>query len=268
MRLRFIFAVLMFVAIAPQCFSEIWADYDEVKGYWWYRDDTKDEKPKVEKPPEYTREQLAKMAPKELGKLHDQYLDYAIWSKDPGAVKQYYEVVDTMRRNARAFMNNSKYVMLSNPELNARAEYAHNTSTKTAVTKQREDMLRQTLAAQGDKYGLIIVTTPGCAYCEIQRGVLSNIQANYGLPYGEIDASSTPGVAEKFDVRTYPVTLLVERGSTRSMSVAVGASTVTETLRNTVTAIRYLGGQSDSSQFEYDGATPFRDPHRYDGDKE
>ena len=120
MRLKIILAL----ALTP-CF--VGATPEQKHGIFWYEtppknptEITQDEYPKPVVP---DAETLFKMHPKQIKKLLNDTLEYAVYALTPEATLDYYKVQDAMRRKSAAFTNLAGYVMLQKPGMNGAMDY-------------------------------------------------------------------------------------------------------------------------------------------------
>ncbi len=251
--LCFIFAVILLAALFVSGCS---ADSNpEKKGYWWYKDskppqeaDPKKEHKPLPPPPSF--EQLMAMHPDDLRELHDSYHKQAVWKPTPENVRDYYIVVDAIRRKSLAMSAVTQVVMLQNPELNVAAESPATNPGRVALTSAKETTIRRLLENYRNDYALVFFTQKGCTFCAAQRDVLQIFAEQYGWEIKEIDKDDNPEIAARFRVQNFtPITFVIERGSDKRMTVAVGSDSVAAIIENTYRSIRLLRGEITPEQF-------------------
>ena len=230
------------------------APASEKRGFWWY-----EEKPRVSNqedfesfddlPPLPARQALAEMHPLTLAEILEERKVHAIWKKSPEAVLDYYIVQDVARRNALAFTALTKYVLLQNPELNARSAYPITNAGRQVQTQIRAETIRLALIAARDDYALAVFIRPDCPYCPTQLNTLRFFSDRHQWHIQTIDVEENQGLAARFNVTTTPLTILIERGTDRWMPIAVGIESVPIIEDNTYRAVRLLRGEITPKQY-------------------
>ncbi|WP_257291429.1 conjugal transfer protein TraF [Endozoicomonas sp. ONNA1] len=230
-------------------------DHADKKGYWWNEEPVPDEEEALIEEKEYSppplpsQQKMMDMHPQQLEKLLDQHRDYALYKLTPEATTNYYLVQDVARRKARAFTALSSYVMLQNPELNARGSYPVNNPGRKAQKQVNEQQMNHKIARYRNNYALVFLTTKTCPYCKVQRNILKYFRDKNGWAIKEIDIDQVPDVALRFNAKVTPMTLLIERGSERWMPITVGVESLSVVEQNTYRAIRLLRGEIKPEQF-------------------
>jgi len=225
--------------------------HEERRGYWWKKElstvpDMTSDYPDLPSPP--NEAQLLALHPKQVEKLIEDYRDYALWKMEPKHVVWYYQLQDFARRRSRAFMNVSSLIMLEHPDLNMQTVYPTNPPGQAARIAQREGDLNQRLTVERDNAALIVLVREGCQYCEAMRGVLKYFQERHGWTVKELDIERSPE-AQRFATDYTPTTIMILRGSSNWMPVAVGVETLESLEENVYRAVRYLHGETTAQQF-------------------
>lgn len=207
------------------------AGASEKHGFWWYEEkpdvaDQEDPDYRGDLPPLPSRQSLAEMHPLKLAEMLEERKVHAIWKKSPQAVLDYYIVQDVARRNALTFTALTKYVLLQNPELNARSAYPITNVGRQVQTQIRAQTIRRALIEARDDYALAVFVRPNCAYCPTQLNTLRFFSDRHRWHIQMIDVKENQGLAARFNVTTTPLTILIERGTDRWMPIAVGIESV------------------------------------------
>jgi len=241
----------------------------EKHGYWWSED------PPVAAPltqPEYQRlgpppdeSALLGMHPKEVESLIESYRQNAVWQATPEAVRWYYQLQDFARRRARAFMNVTEVVMLENPDLNMQTVYPTNPVGQAARVAQRTSSMTQRLAEEAGRAALVLLTRPGCPYCDEQRKILNYFHARHGWDIREIDIEESPDLAARFAVSYAPTTVVLFRDSPQWAPVALGVETLERVEESAYRALRRVHGEVAPDQYSLQ---EFNDGGPYDPRKE
>jgi conjugal transfer pilus assembly protein TraF len=240
---------------------------DEKRGYWWKKepppaDTTPPAHPDLPPPP--SEEVLQNMHPADFAKLLDDYKDYALWKMEPQPVTWYYQLQDVARRRSRAFMNVTETVMLEHPDLNMNTVYPTNNAGQAARNAERENSVAARLALERERAALILLTRPSCGFCEAQRAILKHFQQRHGWEIKEINIEAAPQAVARFGTDYTPTTLVIFRGSSDWMPVAVGVESVPRVEESVVRAVRLIRGETTPQQFsvqDFQDGTPL-DPLR------
>lgn len=229
-------------------------------GYWFYKEpppdeETKDDEPKTLPPPPLESE-LVKMKPADFQKTLQSYLDQALTTLQPQHVQWYYQLQDFARRRSRAFMNVTEMVMLNNPTLNMNTAYPVSPPGINARVTQRQSSFDERLAREKDSAAIVLLTRASCGMCEAQRGVLKYFQQKHDWKVTEFDIGEHPEIAAKFSTEFTPTTIVIFRGSTDWMPVAVGVETVPRIEEGVYKALRAMHGETTPQQF---GTQEFED---------
>ncbi len=225
----------------------------EKKGFWWYEEKPTEEEEEAmeqyEMAPLPSMQVLSEMHPLEIKKELEDRKVYAVWKQTPEAVLDYYKVQDVVRRHALAFTALTKYVMLKNPELNARSAFASSGAGRDIETQVRNDRIQRSLSGSRDDYALIMFSSPGCPYCASQINVLKYFADRHHWVVDDIDISRDHAMKSRFNITTTPMTILIERGSERWMPIAVGLESVAAIEDNAYRAVRLLKGEISPKQY-------------------
>lgn len=225
----------------------------EKRGFWWYEDPPPEEEVEdlneYELPPLPSQQELADMHPRQIAVELENRLDYAVWKQTPEAVLDYYKVQDVARRNALAFTALTQYVMLKNPELNARSAFASSGAGRDIETQARNDLIQRSLSTSRNDFALIMFSTPGCGYCVQQINALRYFADRHAWVVDDIDVSRDIAMKARFNIETTPMTIMIERGSDRWMPIAVGLEDVSTLEDNTYRAVRLLKGEISPKQY-------------------
>lgn len=255
--MRFLALSLLFLHLSPALAECSTQASGEKFGYWWYQDCVEEkEKPEMEKFPDPgplpAPTELMKMHPKELERIQEERKQWAIFKQTPEAVRDYYVVIDSIRRKTLAFTALTKYVMMTNPELNSKTQYPVVSPARKVATVEKEREIATLINSNRSQYALAFFTSRKCSYCPVQRSVLKYFQDSHGWDIKEIDIDDYPQAALRFNVTTTPMTMIVERGSDRWMPVSVGVESLPDIQSGVYRAVRMLTGQISPTQYLLD----------------
>lgn len=232
---------------------------NEVNGkYGWYWGDAaiaeieaeKETKPERKPlPPPPSQAKLMEMHPDDINNLRDEYLKQAIWRTTPENVRDYYTILDTVRRKSLAFTAVSSLVMLENPALNVNRDYPTSDSGFTQHAKLRAESIERVLDQARESFGLVFFSSETCSYCVIQRDSLAMFHDRHGWEIKEVDINRTPRATERFDIKITPTIIVIQRNSDKWMPIAVGALPVPKLKENIYRAVRMLRGEITPEQF-------------------
>lgn len=250
-------------------------------GYWWYERDAVPEpqpqedtpetspEPKKEVKPEpkpkqkqypslsdYTYDQIWDMDPEDFQQLFDRFRAKAIRQPSEDNVKEYYQISEIARKKALAFSNASEFVWQKYPELTTKADYPITVPGNQAKQAMETTERRRVLQQNRDEFALVVMTKPGCGYCDAQAKILKWFTGSTGWVVKTVDISRQPEFARKFGITTTPSLIMIQKGNQGYMPVSAGVASVDEIERKTYYAIRYLKGQTTPQDYSlYDFQT-------------
>ncbi len=235
-------------------------DNSERRGFWHYSEcetEEPDAGPEMDEPvPEYaappplpSRAELMTMHPLKLKELIDEHLNFAIWKQTPEAAEDYYTLTDIARRKAAGFTALSKFVMMTNPELNARSQYAVTQEGRNVSKRNRKERIRDLLSEHRSDFALVMFSQRQCDFCRIQLGTLKLFQDSHGWPMAVIDRDENPEQAARHNVSITPYTIIIEKESGRWLPVSVGAEPLPDIENGVYRAVRYLKGDINEQQY-------------------
>lgn len=237
--------------IIPCLFVSLSLQATERFGYWWYEEPspTSLDDTQFALPPLPSQTELMTYHPKQLEKILEERLDYAVWKGEPEAILNYYKVQDVARRKALMFTALTEYVMLKNPALNAKSQYHITNAGRKHETNIRKTQISQQFIAQKDDYALVVFTKPSCEYCPTQAATLAYFADRHGWTVKNINIEDNIESAARFNVTTTPMTILIQKASKDWMPIAVGLAPVTTIEDNTYRAIRLLSGDITPQEY-------------------
>ena len=240
-------------------------------GYWWgiAPPVEKEDEEIVEPPPPLPSfEEMMKWHPQKMKKMEEKYREHAVYTRQPDHVKDYWTVVDVARRQARAFTAVTGYVMMNNPEMNAKTQNPITNAGRKAKRQLHDTEIEKRLLESRKDFALVMFTQPNCPYCETQRATLKYFTGKYYWPVKEIDITRRPDIAAKYNVNQTPITILIAKNKDDWMPISVGADSVPNVADNTYRAIRLMNDEIDPDMFytpEYmEGG--FFDPNKSQGE--
>ena len=222
-------------------------------GYWWYQDP----KPSTELEadlkyklaPMRSQAELMMLHPKELEKILEERLDYAVWKGDPEKIADYYKVQDIVRRKALMFTALSEYTMMLYPELNAKSQYHVSNAGQKTEKNVRKDQINARIIKEKDNYALIVFTSPKCSYCPTQVNTLHYFSDRHAWNFREINIDQNSALAARYNVTTTPMTIMIKKDSDRWMPVSIGLSAVVTIEENAYRSIRLLSGEITPQEY-------------------
>lgn len=223
------------------------------RGLFWGelpKQEQKEEKKKYPRPIVPSQAEIMEMHPKEVEKLLDETLQYAVYTRKEEDVEAYYRVYDTMRRKAAAFANVSGYVTMKHPELNSRQSYGFTNPSRKAIRKDTNKNIDNLLVGSREDYAIIFLVKDGCPICPTQRNILKSFQDDFGWRIKEVNIDYHPEAIARFNVTTTPLTIIVSKKNLNQwFPVAVGAESLSGLKLNTYRAIRILEGKISAEQY-------------------
>jgi conjugal transfer pilus assembly protein TraF len=262
--------LFMCVFIASNSFAIDGCDLSQAKrGYWFYqecRNEEQQEDPYA-LPPLPPHAELMKQHPKELREILEERLEYAIYKMTPESVIDYYTVIDATRRKSLAFTALTEYVMLQNPELNAKLQNPVTVPARKVSTLNRNNEYQSYISQYQKDYALVMFASETCAYCRVQEATLKHFEAKYGWRYKLVDVDLNPGIAANFNSSTTPTTVIIKKGTKEWLPVSVGAESMSEVEVGVYRALRMMNKEITPTQFILDRYRQggFFDPNSSEG---
>jgi conjugal transfer pilus assembly protein TraF len=241
------------------------------RGYWFYnecaKEEANEEKDKYALQPLPPHEAIMNMHPKEIAVMLEERLEYAVYKMTPESVVDYYKVIDASRRKSLAFTALTEYVMLKNPELNAKSQNPVTVPARKASTLIRNEEYSNYIAANKRDFALVMFSKESCDYCRIQEASLKHFQAKYGWKYKVVDVDLNPAIAIQFNATVTPTTALIRKATDEWMPVSVGAESVSEIEVGVYRVLRMLKNEISPTQFIMDRYREggFFDPETQEG---
>lgn len=247
-----VYLLMPFVMIWLLVFEVKAQEHTLKRGWNWYDDPA----PIEEHNPDFAYEPnlppfetLKQMKPEAVGKLMESQLAYAIVSEDVGEVAEYYQILDFVRRRSKTFTALTGVALLKNPELNARTSYPITNAGRTVRSKAQKQEKQERLVVERGEFALVMFSSKGCQFCDIQWGVLKSYQDRTGWNVTKIDIAEFPERAARFNISGTPMTILLRKNSPDWFPVAAGAVSLPEVTDNAYRAIRVLKGEISVQQF-------------------
>jgi len=235
----------------------------ERRGFWHYQQCSEEQQDAPESEadepvPEFAeplplplppRSELMKMHPLKLKGLIDEHLNFAIWKQTPDAAENYYTLTDIARRKAASFTALSKFVMMTNPELNARSQYAVTQAGRNVSKRNRQERISSMLGKYRTAYALVMFSRRDCDFCRVQLNTLKLFQERHHWPVAAVDIDENPEPAARHNVTVTPVTIIIEKESRAWLPVSVGAEPLPDIENGIYRAVRYLNGDINPQQY-------------------
>lgn len=233
------------------------------RGYWFYNECPmdEDEADPHALAPLPSQQELMAMHPESLRKMIQERLEYAVYRMTPEAVADYYKIIDVSRRKALAFTALTEYVMLKNPELNAKTQNPATAPARNKTKLDREAEYNSYIRQHQSEYALVMFSRESCQYCVVQEATLKQFGLKYNWIYRDIDVDLNPEIAARFSATTTPLTVIIEKNSDKWLPVSVGAESVSEVESGVYRALRFLREEITPTQFITDR---FRDGGFFD----
>jgi len=215
--------------------------------------------PDLQAPP--SEDELAKMYPKDVEKVIDDYREYALWKMTPEHVTWYYHLQDFARRRSQAFMNVTQYVMVTDAGLNMQTEYPENAPGLAARQATYNASINDRLDKEKGGAALILLSRKSCPYCQAQHNALLYFQQRHGWEIKDIDIDEHPEVKANFSVDYTPTTVVIFRGTDKWFPVSVGVESVSRIEQNLYSALRVMRGETDAQRYTLQD---YQDGGKYD----
>lgn len=232
--------------------------YEDAKhGWWWYEidPDKKEEDDKQAKKvfvpvlKDYPMEQLMTMYPDDFQALITAFQKKAVQNPTEESVHEFYTMVDITRRRAQAFTNVAEVVWQKNPDLMVTKDYPSNVLGVHTQTIMKKAEVDNKILFSSSNFALVYFYSESCEYCQAESGVLKYFLDKYKWNIKTIEINQRPDFAQKFNVETVPLILMVYKETGESIPVSVGVVPLDELEHNIYRGIRLLSGEINSQEF-------------------
>lgn len=194
-------------------------------------------------------EVLYNMHPKEHEKLQKEFLNWAVKTQKVEDVKNYWIVLDTIRKKASGFSAVTKLVMDSNPDLNVNKQYPITRLGSEKLFAVRQNETNKFLSQNSKSFGLIYFTSESCLFCKEQDAILTSVVHDYGLRVKEVDVKKDRITAAKFGVNFTPTIAVVDRVTKKHMIISSGVESQPRIKESIISALRLLRGDIKPNQY-------------------
>ena len=219
-----------------------WGEYPEIT--------KKEDEPKYPKPIVPPVSDMMKMHPKDIAKLLDETLEYAVYTNAEDDVANYWRIIDVVRRKSDGFTGVSGYVKMKHPELNGNMAFPINNPGRRTKLQDEKAEVNQQLVKSNKDYALLMFTQKGCSACVVQRQILESLYKETGWKIKEVDINDEPVAQAKFGVTGTPITVLIAREDKENwLPVAIGTDSLSNLKSNIVRAVRIIEGVTTPEQW-------------------
>lgn len=275
----------------------------EQPGYWWNKDleekkieedkkkeiqpqvkiETKEEEVEVEDPEEvafqkeklrvrkaktikaFSYEELWNMHPDNLQALIDKIMKKAnTGTPEPSVVKEFYVLVDLVKKRATSFTAVSYYVGLNSPELDE-PWYGGTPMESDVYYKTRLSEVRKELNSQSGEYAILFFTEPNCPYCDKQQVLLDSLNRKLTLENQfQLNIRKARGktpIAKAMNIQQVPALVLISKNNKdKFIPISRGLLKSDQIEHNIYAGIRLMKGEITPDEFfmyafEKDSAT-------------
>jgi conjugal transfer pilus assembly protein TraF len=222
------------------------------KGWWWYEDPPAVQQEEKSEAPDlapYTPDQLWTMDADELRQYAEEVKKEAVRLPSEQNVRRHYVVQDVIRRKAVAFANASEMVWQKYPELSVAKDSPLAAPGRKAVTREKVEERERVLEKSRENFALLYFKSESCPFCTDQESILGYFQDRFRWTIKPIDVDLRPEVASRFDIRTTPALVLIQRGARDFIPVTVGVASASEIESKLYRGIRLLKGEVSLENF-------------------
>ena len=237
----------------------------EKRGLWWCEVEPKAEtEPEPEPEPKqkqptlpaapsaplvFSHQEMMKMHPDQLEPLLQQHRRWAIYTMEPADVHNYHLVQDAIRRKAVSFAALTGVNMLKHPEMSSESVRPVHNAGLAVTNKLKREEIHQVLAKYKNDYALGLFVKSGCSYCESALVVMEKFSTRTGWRVEIMDILNRPDLAEKYNITTVPMLLLIQKGNKKGFPVMVGLHPVSTIYDKVYSGVRLMSGEITERQY-------------------
>lgn len=251
--------------------------YETVKDTGWYK---YKETPKKEKTPEDNKtaaivpdntakttglakpsipwEKVSTMPVKDFSKLFEDVQDYALTYRTLENFDTYARLRQVMFQRSAEFMNVGTLWGQLHPEATDEDWFPTSGFGQEAYQAQTAAIRSSYIRDNRENFGLLYFYRETCGFCQKQTPIIRYFEDMSGWKVKAVDADRIPEAVARFNVKSVPMLVLVERETERWLPVASGLMTYEELEERLYRTIKYLNGES----YEKDYSNPIR-PDNY-----
>lgn len=233
---------------------------NEKKGYWWQdikpkgketKKEKKEEKKERKLPSlkEYPPEKLWTMHPDDFHPLMQDFLKKAVQNPTVQNVKEYYTVMDIMRRKSMAFTNVSGYIMQKYPELSVDKDYPTVTPGRSALLRMQTKEIESRIRNSRDDFALLYFYSPTCPYCQEQDGINQFFMKKHEWKIKKLELTGHVPLARRLNVDSVPYTVLIFKRSGNFIPISAGVISMDEMETKIYKGIRLLRGEITPEEY-------------------
>jgi conjugal transfer pilus assembly protein TraF len=233
-------------------------------GYWNYEKPTQKKIIKNTPSPLPSEKELMKLPPSEIRKLGKIWLEYAIQTASPSAVKNHLTLVSVANKKAKAFAATNAFIQQRYPNLSLNSTLPTTNAGRAARFSKKKQAVDRYLKKATKNYGLIYFSSATCIYCRVQDKIIKQLLNNFNFKIKVIDFDANPTLAQKFNITQTPAIIVIQKNSPAHFPIANGTTSLPKLTDNLYAAIRYLQSEITPSQFftnEIDIDTPIDPEH-------
>lgn len=213
------------------------------------RKDDKTESAAVMPKPVIPWERVATMPVKAFSKLFDEVQDYAMTYRTLDNFNDYARLRRVMFERSIEFMNVSALWGQLNPEDSSEGWFPASGFGQEAYFMQVSEIRLKYIRENRENFGLLYFFKQDCAFCEKQTPLIRYIEDESGWAIKAVDAGEYPEALLRFNIKSVPALVLVERAAGRWAPISAGLLTADQILERLYRTIKYLKGETDETDF-------------------
>lgn len=236
-------------------------DYDIIKDRGFYRyeepkvqeeigdNSTKDNGTLFVMPQIPGEQELSVMPPEKFAKLFKDVQDYTMSYRTLENFDKYAKLRAVMFKRSMEFMNVGTLWGQLNPEDSSETWFPTSGFGQASYKAQTDEIRSSYIQSNSEDFGLLYFYRTDCAYCAKQEPLISYFEEMSGWQVKRVNVYEMPEAMGRFNVKSVPTLILVERETGRWLLVSAGLMTVEEIEERIYRTIKYLKGESNEKDF-------------------
>ena len=194
-------------------------------------------------------DQVSVMPPKEFAKLYEQVQDYAMTYRTLENYDSYAKLRQVMISRSVEFMNIGTLWGQLNPSATDEDWFPVSGFGQSEYKAQAAAIRTQYIQENKDDFALLYFYRLDCGFCLRQKPIMDYFEDVSGWDVKAVDTSQFPEAVSRFNIKSVPSIILVERVSERWMPIASGLMTYEEIEERLYRTLKYLKGETDEKDF-------------------
>lgn len=194
-------------------------------------------------------ERVSVMHPEAFKKLFTEVEAYAMSYRTLSNFEDYAKMRTVMVNRSMEFMNVGTLWAQLNPEDTTESWHPTSAFGQNAYQAEVSTIKSDYIRANRDDYGILYFYRTDCNFCQKQAPVIRYFEEMSTWIIKGVDTDKYPDSMARFNIKSVPTLILIERKTERWLPLSSGLMTAEEIEDRLYRTIKYLKGESDEKDF-------------------